>query len=170
MGRSGFAFSYAVTSPESSVQHRASSVFGHGDGHGNGVSPAGSQRRRPVLPPGIRREKLLLPRAKDALYRSFGYFKRIAVFALRYQRSATMSEQTVRAEVGQLTADSQRLTTPQTIDCDSSARFIVVPISAGVSATAMPAASRAAILSAAVPLPPEMMAPAWPMRRPGGAV
>ena len=26
------------------------------------------------------------------------------------------------------------------------------------------------IFSAAVPLPPEMMAPAWPMRRPGGAV
>ena len=29
---------------------------------------------------------------------------------------------------------------------------------------------RAAILSAAVPLPPLMMAPAWPMRLPGGAV
>jgi len=28
----------------------------------------------------------------------------------------------------------------------------------------------AAIFSAAVPLPPEMIAPAWPMRRPGGAV
>ena len=34
----------------------------------------------------------------------------------------------------------------------------------------MPAASMAAILSSAPPLPPEMMAPAWPMRRPGGAV
>ena len=33
-----------------------------------------------------------------------------------------------------------------------------------------PAASSAAILPAAVPLPPETMAPAWPMRRPGGAV
>ena len=33
-----------------------------------------------------------------------------------------------------------------------------------------PALVRAAILSAAVPLPPEMMAPAWPMRLPGGAV
>ena len=33
-----------------------------------------------------------------------------------------------------------------------------------------PAAFIASIFSAAVPLPPEMMAPAWPMRRPGGAV
>lgn len=30
-------------------------------------------------------------------------------------------------------------------------------------------ASRAAIFSAAVPLPPVMIAPAWPMRFPGGA-
>ena len=36
--------------------------------------------------------------------------------------------------------------------------------------TAMPAASKAAIFSAAVPLCPLMMAPAWPIRRPGGAV
>jgi hypothetical protein len=34
----------------------------------------------------------------------------------------------------------------------------------------MPAASIARIFSAAVPLPPEMIAPACPMRRPGGAV
>ena len=34
----------------------------------------------------------------------------------------------------------------------------------------MPAASMAAILDSASPLPPEMIAPAWPMRRPGGAV
>ena len=34
----------------------------------------------------------------------------------------------------------------------------------------MPAAFMAAYLSLAVPWPPEMMAPAWPMRRPGGAV
>ena len=34
----------------------------------------------------------------------------------------------------------------------------------------MPAASKAAIFSAAVPLPPEMIAPAWPMRLPLGAV
>jgi hypothetical protein len=33
-----------------------------------------------------------------------------------------------------------------------------------------PAACSAFIFSAAVPLPPAMMAPAWPMRRPGGAV
>ena len=46
----------------------------------------------------------------------------------------------------------------------------VAPISAGVGATLTPAASSAAIFSAAVPLPPEMIAPAWPMRLPGGAV
>ncbi len=34
----------------------------------------------------------------------------------------------------------------------------------------MPAARMALYLSAAVPWPPLMMAPAWPMRRPGGAV
>jgi hypothetical protein len=34
----------------------------------------------------------------------------------------------------------------------------------------MPAAVMAFILSAAVPWPPLMIAPAWPMRRPGGAV
>src|SRR5262249_51784562 len=43
-------------------------------------------------------------------------------------------------------------------------------IMAGDFATAMPADSRALIFSAAVPCPPEMIAPAWPMRRPGGAV
>jgi hypothetical protein len=41
---------------------------------------------------------------------------------------------------------------------------------AGEATTVTPAARRAAILSLALPLPPEMMAPAWPMRRPGGAV
>ena len=34
----------------------------------------------------------------------------------------------------------------------------------------MPASFSAAIFSAAVPLPPLMIAPAWPMRLPGGAV
>src|SRR3954471_16515622 len=33
----------------------------------------------------------------------------------------------------------------------------------------MPALRIASILSPAVPLPPDMIAPAWPMRRPGGA-
>ena len=36
--------------------------------------------------------------------------------------------------------------------------------------TVIPAASIAAILLSASPLPPETIAPAWPMRRPGGAV
>src|SRR4051812_29320717 len=44
------------------------------------------------------------------------------------------------------------------------------PMSAGLAATSMLAAARAATFSAAVPLPPLMIAPAWPIRRPGGAV
>src|SRR5262249_18445597 len=50
------------------------------------------------------------------------------------------------------------------------ASIIAAPISAGDFTTWMPASSSAFIFSAAVPLPPAMMAPAWPMRRPGGAV
>ena len=45
----------------------------------------------------------------------------------------------------------------------------VSPMLPGDAATATPAASRAAILSLARPLPPAMIAPAWPMRLPGGA-
>src|SRR4030095_5557368 len=51
-----------------------------------------------------------------------------------------------------------------------SAVFTVAPRSAGDFTTMPPAASSAFIFSAAVPLPPAMMAPACPMRRPGGAV
>src|ERR1700682_5363985 len=46
----------------------------------------------------------------------------------------------------------------------------VCPRRAGDGETVIPAASMAAVLEPASPLPPEMMAPAWPMRRPGGAV
>src|SRR6266404_1208246 len=46
----------------------------------------------------------------------------------------------------------------------------VSAIVAGVSATAMPAAFNASIFPAAVPFPPETIAPACPIRRPGGAV
>src|SRR5712692_7150134 len=41
---------------------------------------------------------------------------------------------------------------------------------AGEGETLMPADSMAAIFDSASPLPPAMIAPAWPMRRPGGAV
>ncbi len=47
---------------------------------------------------------------------------------------------------------------------------IASPMSAGDLTTVMPASLMACILLAAVPSPPEMIAPAWPMRRPGGAV
>ena len=49
----------------------------------------------------------------------------------------------------------------------SSRSTSVFPRRAGEGETRMPAASIAAILSSAPPLPPEMIAPAWPMRRPG---
>ena len=44
------------------------------------------------------------------------------------------------------------------------------PISAGLAPREYRTACMASIFSAAVPLPPEMMAPACPIRRPGGAV
>src|SRR6185437_15147206 len=46
----------------------------------------------------------------------------------------------------------------------------VCPSRAGDGETVIPADSIAAALELASPLPPEMIAPAWPMRRPGGAV
>src|ERR1700709_231120 len=46
----------------------------------------------------------------------------------------------------------------------------VAPGLAGDGETAMPAARMASVLDPASPLPPEMIAPAWPIRRPGGAV
>lgn len=48
--------------------------------------------------------------------------------------------------------------------------FTAWPSSAGERVMVTPAASRAWNLSSAVPLPPAIMAPAWPMRLPGGAV
>src|SRR6185437_12028889 len=52
--------------------------------------------------------------------------------------------------------------------CNRSAK--VLPSRAGEGETRIPAASIAAILSSAPPLPPAMIAPACPMRRPDGAV
>ena len=52
----------------------------------------------------------------------------------------------------------------QSTDCSS------VPISAGLRVTLMPEASITSSFSCAVPLPPEMIAPACPIRLPGGAV
>src|SRR5690606_11159932 len=45
-----------------------------------------------------------------------------------------------------------------------------LPTSAGLLTVRTPARSSASYLSAAVPLPPATMAPAWPMRLPGGSV
>src|SRR3954469_9053402 len=61
--------------------------------------------------------------------------------------------------------------------CDKRAAYLparsstkVVPSAAGLGETRIPAAFIASILLSAPPLPPEIIAPAWPMRRPGGAV
>src|SRR5690625_7579771 len=48
--------------------------------------------------------------------------------------------------------------------------FNVIPISAGLSATVTPASRSAFFLSSAPPCPPEIIAPACPIRLPGGAV
>src|SRR5262245_34690907 len=58
----------------------------------------------------------------------------------------------------------------QGLNQDFSTSIRVFPIRAGEGETLIPAASMAAILDSASPLPPAMIAPAWPMRRPGGAV
>mmetsp|Transcript_14178 Transcript_14178/g.42043 ORF Transcript_14178/g.42043 Transcript_14178/m.42043 type:complete len:222 (+) Transcript_14178:145-810(+) len=50
------------------------------------------------------------------------------------------------------------------------ASSMYTPIRAGDFDTVTPASSRAAIFSCAPPFPPEMIAPACPIRRPGGAV
>src|SRR5580693_6956309 len=50
------------------------------------------------------------------------------------------------------------------------AAAIVCPISAGLCTVRIPAARIALYFSAAVPCPPLMIAPACPIRRPGGAV
>ena len=47
---------------------------------------------------------------------------------------------------------------------------MALPIWAGDFTTVTPAPSSDEILSCAVPFPPEMMAPAWPILLPGGAV
>lgn len=47
---------------------------------------------------------------------------------------------------------------------------MVDPICAGDLLTMTPAAVKAAIFSFAPPFPPEIIAPAWPILRPGGAV
>ncbi len=44
------------------------------------------------------------------------------------------------------------------------------PASVGLSPIFAPASSSASIFAAAVPLPPETIAPAWPIFLPGGAV
>src|SRR5450759_1638165 len=76
----------------------------------------------------------------------------------RDRRPFTLFRANVRAE------KNQRLN----YDFNFSTR--VFPSRAGDGETVIPAASIAAVLEPASLLPPEMIAPAWPMRRPGGAV
>src|SRR5439155_1565360 len=66
--------------------------------------------------------------------------------------------------------DAQRAFLHDSNLASRSASCMVVPSSAGLGAMRTPAARNASIFSAAVPRPPAMMAPAWPMRFPFGAV
>ena len=54
--------------------------------------------------------------------------------------------------------------------CQEMASLTASPMSAGLWTTLIPASVKAFIFSAAVPFPPEMIAPAWPILLPGGAV
>src|SRR5580692_9353889 len=56
------------------------------------------------------------------------------------------------------------------IPCYLIAAASVTPMSAGLWIVRIPAADIALYFSAAVPAPPLIIALAWPMRRPGGAV
>src|SRR5204863_606195 len=85
---------------------------------------------------------------------------RFITAGLRFRRDQSTPEQ--------LRYAAQRAN--QLLPPPSSTLESVVPSAAGLSATAMPANFMASTLSSALPLPPAMMAPAWPMRRPGGAV
>ncbi len=66
---------------------------------------------------------------------------------------------------GEASAKREAYLTAQPV---SSARAL--PMSASERTVLTPASCSAANFSSAVPLPPEMIAPAWPMRLPGGAV
>ncbi len=69
------------------------------------------------------------------------------------------------AFVGEASAKREAYLTAQPVSSDKA-----LPMSASERTVFTPASSRAANFSSAVPLPPEMIAPAWPMRLPGGAV
>ena len=88
----------------------------------------------------------------------------LARLAERELAAADQTRVEVEVELQRVSIDVERAAHP----FQTSSTF--APISLGAFTTWMPAASSAAIFSAAVPLPPLMMAPAWPMRRPGGAV
>src|ERR1700694_4546265 len=76
----------------------------------------------------------------------------------RYRGPFTLSRSNVRPEKN------------QELNYDFNFSTSVLPRRAGDGDTVIPADSIAAVLEPASPLPPEMMAPACPMRRPGGAV
>jgi len=87
--------------------------------------------------------------------RMFGYSRRELLGRLLHGAGAERDDHVVRPQhVAKLHSRSLRRGTT----------------SAGRRMTPTPARSRAAIFSAAVPSAPETIAPAWPIRRPGGAV
>ena len=99
------------------------------------------------------------------------------------QRRGTLGGDTRRRSSGRRSAPAQSVPPPRTDPgrigvaivrvVQASPRTIATifsPHSVGFCATATPAADSASILACAVPWEPEMMAPAWPILRPGGAV
>src|SRR5439155_24462053 len=66
--------------------------------------------------------------------------------------------------------DTQRLLLHDSSLTSRNTACMVAPSSAGLGAMRTPAARNASIFSAAVPRPPAMIAPAWPIRFPLGAV
>lgn len=83
----------------------------------------------------------------------------------RYEHSQAHAGHAISAPTGPGHAIS-----PHCYDRPFTTSTILSPASVGFWATVAPTAASASIFACAVPWEPEMMAPAWPILRPGGAV
>src|SRR5262249_44408464 len=134
--------------------------------HGVLIAPEAWEEGLPFRPDRVRR--LLIARVKllaigsvRALQKRRGG-KQVVKFAPRH-------EITLRARP-RPACRAQRATLCPAAQIPCKTRASVVPRAPGESAMTIPAARIASILCCASPLPPDMTAPAWPMRRPGGAL
>src|SRR5882724_7292880 len=96
----------------------------------------------------------------------------LVIFASRMVNGAAAGPQsrTSRVKKPTLFKANIRAEKNQELNYDFNFSRRVFPSLAGDGETVIPADSMAAVFEPASPLPPEMIAPAWPMRRPGGAV